>query len=247
MVYTDAELGSMTNGAGVVVSPVDTDHQSRVGHDDQASPPPPPPSSSSSTSGNASAAAKITMGAECRICLSSEQPESFVQPCTCDGSLRYAHLHCLKSWVHERQRLSCEICKAMYAEALLPELKEEMRDPDHAASHRGYTVDGNQSPRVFILPGMAHTGSTTRRRNNNKSLMNILIIAFVIIVIVVILVVLGLNASQHTWAAILLRIVAFGLPLLIIGRAFIICCEMRRTPGTPQQETDDSRNATTTH
>ncbi len=135
----------------------------------------------------------------------------------------------------------------MYAEALLPELKEEMRDPDHAASHRGYTVDGNQSPRVFILPGMAHTGSTTRRRNNNKSLMNILIIAFVIIVIVVILVVLGLNASQHTWAAILLRIVAFGLPLLIIGRAFIICCEMRRTPGTPQQETDDSRNATTTH
>lgn len=261
MTQTDEEQGYATHGTGVVVRPVDND-QSRAHHDDHAS----PPSSSSSSEAAAmrdddesdAAAAKqqqkktLAKGAECRICLSSEQSESFVQPCLCDGSLKYAHLHCLKSWVHERQRLSCEICKAKYAEPLLPELKEEMHDPDHAGSggsvtRQGYTVDDNHSPRVFILPGMAHDGSNTRQRNNNKALINIFIIAFVIIVIVVILVVLGLNASQHTWAAVLLRIIAFGLPLLIIGRAFIVCCEMRRTSATLSNqhtyENSRSRNA----
>ncbi|KAI8110793.1 hypothetical protein M9434_004367 [Picochlorum sp. BPE23] len=266
MTQTDEEQGYATHGTGVVVRPVDNDQSPAhddCHDDDHAS----PPSSSYYYSSSEAAAMRdddesdaaaakqqqqktLAKGAECRICLSSEQSESFVQPCLCDGSLKYAHLHCLKSWVHERQRLSCEICKAKYAEPLLPELKEEMHDPDHAGSggsvtRQGYTVDDNHSPRVFILPGMAHDGSNTRQRNNNKALINIFIIAFVIIVIVVILVVLGLNASQHTWAAVLLRIIAFGLPLLIIGRAFIVCCEMRRTSATlSNQHTYDNPRST---
>lgn len=42
---------------------------------------------------------------ECRICLAADNPEDLVQPCSCTGSVQYAHMECLKSWVQERANL----------------------------------------------------------------------------------------------------------------------------------------------
>lgn len=51
---------------------------------------------------------------ECRICLSADNQDDLVQPCSCDGTVKYAHLECLKSWVQERQQLECELCGKPY-------------------------------------------------------------------------------------------------------------------------------------
>lgn len=62
----------------------------------------------------------------CKICLSSENPESLVSPCKCSGSLAYVHQHCLKQWIYKRldkpvypgqfsqYNINCEICKTDY-------------------------------------------------------------------------------------------------------------------------------------
>lgn len=46
--------------------------------------------------------------AECRICLLPE-PAGLVEPCSCTGTLRYAHLGCLVRWCKERVSTHCEV------------------------------------------------------------------------------------------------------------------------------------------
>ncbi|CAD7703283.1 unnamed protein product [Ostreobium quekettii] len=55
--------------------------------------------------------------ADCRICLLTDKMSNLVAPCACDGSLRYCHYKCLKTWVKERRALSCEICGQSYLES----------------------------------------------------------------------------------------------------------------------------------
>lgn len=56
------------------------------------------------SSTNLSAASQSSIR-ECRICLSSDSQDDLVQPCSCTGSVKYAHMECLKAWVHERCNL----------------------------------------------------------------------------------------------------------------------------------------------
>jgi hypothetical protein len=51
---------------------------------------------------------------ECRICLSADHQDDLVQPCSCDGTVKHAHLECLRAWVRERQQLECELCGKPY-------------------------------------------------------------------------------------------------------------------------------------
>ncbi|RIA91958.1 hypothetical protein C1645_736723 [Glomus cerebriforme] len=60
----------------------------------------------------------------CRICLSSDEPKSFIAPCKCKGTVKYVHRTCLTQW---RKRLVsydlngrpqeldiCTLCKFRY-------------------------------------------------------------------------------------------------------------------------------------
>lgn len=56
-------------------------------------------------------------------CLPQEAQDDIVVPCgRCSGSVRHAHLACLKAWVAERGSLDCEICGKPWAHELLPQL-----------------------------------------------------------------------------------------------------------------------------
>ncbi|KAM3129336.1 hypothetical protein pb186bvf_018552 [Paramecium bursaria] len=58
----------------------------------------------------------------CRICLSDEECSTFLNPCKCNGSLRYIHEHCLKVWILEKQgvdkleqnQVKCEVCNQQF-------------------------------------------------------------------------------------------------------------------------------------
>lgn len=50
---------------------------------------------------------------DCRICLDGD-PCGLIKPCSCLGTLSYAHLACLERWVAENGRLCCELCGAPY-------------------------------------------------------------------------------------------------------------------------------------
>ena len=57
----------------------------------------------------------------CRICFSDDEDQEagkLIAPCDCDGSLRFTHQECLKTWiVAQKQDVTkpfCEICKKNY-------------------------------------------------------------------------------------------------------------------------------------
>jgi hypothetical protein len=58
----------------------------------------------------------LSIGQECRICLSSSNADDLIQPCSCCGTLSYVHNSCLYTWVEQRGSLVCELCGQRYLE-----------------------------------------------------------------------------------------------------------------------------------
>ena len=46
----------------------------------------------------------------CRICHCSGEEEELIQPCRCNGSVRYAHESCIRKWIVESANFTCELC-----------------------------------------------------------------------------------------------------------------------------------------
>ncbi|KAK1298920.1 hypothetical protein QJS10_CPB14g00293 [Acorus calamus] len=50
---------------------------------------------------------------ECRICQDEDEDSSMEAPCSCCGSLKYAHRKCIQRWCDEKGDTICEICHQM--------------------------------------------------------------------------------------------------------------------------------------
>uniref|UniRef100_A0A147AYW4 RING-type E3 ubiquitin transferase n=1 Tax=Fundulus heteroclitus TaxID=8078 RepID=A0A147AYW4_FUNHE len=46
----------------------------------------------------------------CRICFQGAEQGELLNPCRCDGSVRYTHQQCLLKWISERGCWTCELC-----------------------------------------------------------------------------------------------------------------------------------------
>ncbi|KAG2481945.1 hypothetical protein HYH03_019099 [Edaphochlamys debaryana] len=92
---------------------------------------------------------------ECRICLIAEPLADLVAPCHCTGSLSYAHMHCLRTWVIEKRSVTCELCSTMYKEPYGSELAASIPPaPPPPAPRRLTTPDGQP---IIIMPvGVLH-------------------------------------------------------------------------------------------
>ncbi|KXZ43067.1 hypothetical protein GPECTOR_105g99 [Gonium pectorale] len=74
---------------------------------------------------------------ECRICLLSEPLGDLVAPCHCTGSMAYAHMGCLRTWVMEKRSIHCELCATMYKEPYGSELAAAIPPAPPVHSHHG--------------------------------------------------------------------------------------------------------------
>ena len=172
---------------------------------------------------------------ECRICLENDLKKSLVRPCVCQGSVAYAHLACLKHWVRERGQVKCEICKTNYAEELMPELKPELE--------AGQAERQTEFSRRRSTVGPSFYGERSSRNNPSsrgdwmvdhvdtrpkKFWIKIVLFGGIFFSILLCLLFLGLYAGDALWAAILLRIIAFAIPLFIIVKALQVCWDIRR-------------------
>ncbi|EPS61887.1 hypothetical protein M569_12907 [Genlisea aurea] len=50
----------------------------------------------------------------CRICLDEDADSSMEAPCSCSGSLKYAHRKCIQRWCDEKGDTTCEICHQQF-------------------------------------------------------------------------------------------------------------------------------------
>ncbi|XP_069476605.1 E3 ubiquitin-protein ligase MARCHF11 isoform X2 [Ambystoma mexicanum] len=62
----------------------------------------------------------VSSGAEssptpiCKICFQGAEQGELLNPCRCDGSVRYTHQLCLLKWISERGSWTCELCCYRY-------------------------------------------------------------------------------------------------------------------------------------
>ncbi|KAI3462580.1 hypothetical protein Pfo_019243 [Paulownia fortunei] len=52
--------------------------------------------------------------AECRICHDEDEDSNMEFPCSCRGSLKYAHRKCVQRWCNEKGDTICEICHQQF-------------------------------------------------------------------------------------------------------------------------------------
>ena len=184
-------------------------------------------------------AASTSNQGECRICLMSDEVGQLIEPCSCTGSVQFAHLKCLKLWVHERADLHCEICKSMYKESLLSELEPDLligieernrRNDRRRLRHLHDEEDGMVSSTDRIIATQIRR-EEQQRESRRRLVLRALCITVPLTILVVMLLFLGMNASDNAWAAILLRIFAFALPTFIIIRIVFTCWNVARFGG----------------
>ncbi|KAF7808793.1 E3 ubiquitin-protein ligase MARCH2 [Senna tora] len=51
---------------------------------------------------------------ECRICHDEDEDSNMETPCSCCGSLKYAHRRCVQRWCNEKGDTTCEICHQQF-------------------------------------------------------------------------------------------------------------------------------------
>ncbi|XP_042496505.1 uncharacterized protein LOC122075512 [Macadamia integrifolia] len=51
---------------------------------------------------------------ECRICHDEDEDSNMETPCSCCGSLMYAHRRCIQRWCNEKGDTICEICHQQF-------------------------------------------------------------------------------------------------------------------------------------
>ncbi|KAI3733884.1 hypothetical protein L6452_13342 [Arctium lappa] len=51
---------------------------------------------------------------ECRICQDEDFDSNMETPCSCCGSLKYAHRRCVQRWCNEKGDIMCEICHQQF-------------------------------------------------------------------------------------------------------------------------------------
>lgn len=168
---------------------------------------------------------------DCRICLMQDTAAKLVEPCYCLGSVRYAHLDCLKAWAAQRADLHCEICKAKYTDIVLPYLEPEVKKvvEERQAARAAALLAARTQTRLPLPPPTTDDDEGEQSYlGSRKFWTRAAFLLGVLGVIIGLLLFLGLYAGDDAWAAILLRVLAFVLPLLIVLRAVMACLELRR-------------------
>ncbi|KFK30775.1 hypothetical protein AALP_AA6G024600 [Arabis alpina] len=60
----------------------------------------------------------------CRICHEEEEETFFEVPCSCSGTVKFAHRDCIQRWCNEKGNTTCEICLQVYKHGYTTVLKQ---------------------------------------------------------------------------------------------------------------------------
>ncbi|RXH96364.1 hypothetical protein DVH24_008868 [Malus domestica] len=55
---------------------------------------------------------------ECRICQEEDSVKNLEVPCSCSGSLKFAHRKCVQRWCNEKGDIICEICHQLWLDVI---------------------------------------------------------------------------------------------------------------------------------
>ncbi|CAN4088461.1 unnamed protein product [Withania somnifera] len=92
---------------------------------------------------------------ECRICQEEDSPKNLEIPCSCNGSLKYAHRKCVQRWCNEKGDIICEICHQPYQPGYTAPPPPSLSEDISIDMSGGWTVAGAQldlhDPRLLAM------------------------------------------------------------------------------------------------
>ncbi|KAG8637696.1 uncharacterized protein LOC122721890 isoform X2 [Manihot esculenta] len=166
---------------------------------------------------------------ECRICQDEDEDCNMETPCSCCGSLKYAHRRCVPRWCNEKGNTICEICHQHFTPGYTapPPLFQIGGIPMNLRGNwqtSGRDLHGPQfiamvsTDRNFLNPEYEEYSASTRNSNCCRSVA----IAFMVLLILrhILPVILRTNEVSFPLLMLLfLRIAGILLPVYVIMRA----------------------------
>ncbi|KAM1942120.1 hypothetical protein ACFX15_010631 [Malus domestica] len=149
--------------------------------------------------------------AECRICQDEDEDSNMETPCSCCGSLMYAHRRCVQRWCNEKGDTVCEICHQQFKPGYTapPPLFQLGRIP---MNFRGnWEISRRDSPRIiamvatdrdYLNPGYDDYSASTAR--------NVFCCRWLAFIFMVLLIL------RHTLPLIISRNKEYSLPLVML-------------------------------
>ncbi|KAJ9163277.1 hypothetical protein P3X46_022961 [Hevea brasiliensis] len=149
---------------------------------------------------------------ECRICQDEDEDSNMETPCSCCGSLKYAHRRCVQRWCNEKGNTICEICHQQFTPGYTapPPLYQIRRIPVNL--RRNWETSGRDlrgprfiamvsTDRNFLNPDHEEYSASSR----NSICFRSVAVAFMILLIL-----------RHTLPVILTRTNEISFPLLML-------------------------------
>ncbi|KAI3433183.1 RING-CH-type domain-containing protein [Psidium guajava] len=203
--------------------------------------------------GNVSSTGKLV---ECRICQDEDDDRNMETPCSCCGSLKYAHRRCVQRWCNEKGNTLCEICHQQFKPGYTapPPLFQFGRVPmNFRGNWEVYRGDLN-GPRFIAMVSPDRSFSDPAYNENSHSVSRSLTccrsVACLFMVLLILrhaLPVLLSDAREYSLPLLMLlslRTVGIVLPIYIIIRVLTAVQRHRRQQVSPSSSFDSSDEET---
>ncbi|PON47043.1 Zinc finger, RING-CH-type [Trema orientale] len=178
---------------------------------------------------------------ECRICHDEDGDSNMETPCSCSGSLKYAHRRCVQRWCDEKGDTICEICHQQFKPAYTvpPPLFQFGRIPMHFRGNWEMSRRDINSPRIIAMVSSSDRNFLDPEfddysASSTRSLTCCRTVAVIFMILLILRHSLPLIISGRTEYSfpllmlLLLRTVGIVLPIYVMVRAVTAIHQRRR-------------------
>ncbi|OMO60548.1 Zinc finger, RING-CH-type [Corchorus capsularis] len=182
---------------------------------------------------------------ECRICQDEDVDSNMETPCSCCGSLKYAHRRCVQRWCNEKGNTTCEICHQHFKPGYTapPPLFQIGRIPLNLRGNWEISRrELNNSRFIAVVStdrSLLDSGYDEHSVSNTRSLICYRTVAIIFLILLILrhtlpVILSGTNEySFPLFMLLLLRTIGIILPIYVLVKGVTVFCRRRRQQETP--------------
>ncbi|KAK8517725.1 hypothetical protein V6N13_127882 [Hibiscus sabdariffa] len=177
---------------------------------------------------------------ECRICHDEDEDSNMEIPCSCCGSLKYAHRKCVQRWCNVKGDTICEICQQQYTPGYIapPPLFHYGGDPLNFGGNWEISDRDLRGPHFIAMVTTDHdfleSDFDDYLTPSSQSVICCRVVAIIFTALLVLRHALPImtggtgDDSSALFTFVLLKTIAILLPICIMVRAFTVAIQRRR-------------------
>ncbi|KAJ6696744.1 hypothetical protein OIU85_003126 [Salix viminalis] len=179
---------------------------------------------------------------ECRICQEEDEVLALEAPCSCNGTLKFAHRKCIQRWCNKKGDITCEICNQVFSPNY--SLPPARSNPDFMAidirQAWGHHIDLHDSHLLALEHQLLQSEYEDYAVANTNSLACLRSVALILLIILLLRQALMVTrksgmvqemSSFFSFQVSLLQYAGFLLPCYVMARSWYIAQSRRRRHG----------------